>query len=220
MKGFKQKVSRSHFILLTLFAIAFAWIESAVVHYLHLHFYPGGFGFPLAEWPLKLSMIEFGRELATVIVLFTAAFLAARTWWSRFAWFMFMFGIWDIFYYIWLVVFEGWPPSLLTTDLLFLVPVPWAGPVLAPIIVSIGLIVSGLFVLKFDRPEKPLSPGWYVSVLVLTGWTLILVSFMWDAGEVIKHGTTGPFRWEIFIAGMIVWTVGLAVLFREKMQRR
>lgn len=194
--------------LIVAFAIAFAWIESAVVYYLHLHFYPGGFTFPLAEWSTHLVFVEVMRELATVVVMFTVSYLAHRLWWGRFAWFMLIFGIWDIFYYIWLVVFEGWPKSLFTVDLLFLVPAPWAGPVLAPVLVSVGLIASGLLVLR--RLERsmapPRLPEWG---LTLTGWIVILAAFMWEAPQIIATNSAGPFNWWIYSAGMAIWLAGL-----------
>jgi hypothetical protein len=203
------------YCLLTLFAIAFAWIESAVVHYLHLHFYPDGFAFPLVLWPLELAAVEFGREIATVIVLATVAILAARTAWNRFAWFMFLFGIWDIFYYVWLQLFEGWPGDLLTMDLLFLVPVPWAGPVLAPVLVSIGLIISAVLILQSETRGVPFIPGKAAVILTLAGWAVILISFMWDAAPLIERGEAGTFHWEVFIAGMMLWIAGLGVVVRR-----
>jgi hypothetical protein len=55
-----------------------------------------------------------------------------------------MFAFWDIFYYacLWLVI--RWPPSLLTDDVLFLVPTPWIAPVWFPILVSLLAIAAVL----------------------------------------------------------------------------
>lgn len=199
---------------LTLFALAFAWIESAVVHYLHLHFYPGGFAFPLVPWPPELVWIEVGREIGTVIVLATVALLAGRSGWSRFAWFMFCFGIWDIFYYIWLNLFEGWPPSFLTDDLLFLVPTPWTGPVLAPMLVSLGLILSALLILRRDVDFSGFRPRRFTLLLTLAGWGVILAGFIMESGEVMRAGALPPFRWEFFAAGMALWIAGIILEWR------
>ena len=57
--------------------------------------------------------------------------------------FMISFGVWDIFYYVFLRLLIGWPESLMTWDLLFLLPVPWVGPVIAPVLVSLSMIVAG-----------------------------------------------------------------------------
>ena len=58
-------------------------------------------------------------------MLATVGSAAGRTAVGKFAFFLFLFGVWDIFYYIWLKVFLHWPASLLTWDVLFLIPVPW-----------------------------------------------------------------------------------------------
>ena len=206
-------------VWVTLFAVAFAWIESAVVHYLHVHFYPEGFGFPLVEWPQGMLAVEFGREISTVVVLAAVAILAGGSWWRRFAWFMLAFGVWDILYYVWLVLFEGWPQSLLTPDLLFLVPVPWAGPVLAPVLVSLGLILCAVLIVWTEEKRGVFKPGAWTIVTVLAGWAVILTSFMLDSLEIIGSGTTGPYRWEVFAVGMAIWAaalIGLAARSQRK----
>lgn len=200
------------FLWMSLFAVAFAWIESAVVHYLHSQFYQDGFSFPLVPWPMKLTLIEVAREISTMIILAGAAYLAAGKWWSRFAWFMFLMGVWDIFYYIWLLLFEGWPSSPFTMDLLFLVPVPWAGPVLAPVLVSIGLMICGVMVILTELTTSRFNPGVFVMSTTLAGWALVLTSFLWDAIRLIETGSITPFRWDIFIVGMLIWFPGMVVL--------
>ena len=200
--------------LITLFAIAFAAIEGAVVHYLHLHFYPEGFSFPLAEFDPHFLFVEVIREFATVVVMFTVAFLAHRYWWGRFGWFMLIFGVWDVFYYVWLVVFEAWPESLFTADLLFLIPAPWAGPVLSPVLVSIGLVVSGALVLHgLDHGKGgPLGRSW---IPTLVGWLIILGAFLQHAPRIIETNDAGPFNWGLFATGMVVWAAGVACYRRR-----
>jgi hypothetical protein len=110
---------------LTLFAIAMAYLESAVVVYLRLIYYPEGFQFPLKAITNTNLWIEVGREAATMVMLVVVGFLAAVTGPGRFAVICYAFGVWDIFYYIWLWIFIDWPSSLLTWDLLFLIPLPW-----------------------------------------------------------------------------------------------
>ena len=83
--------------------------------------------------------IEIGREAATMIMLASVGFLAARTWPGRLGAFALAMGLWDIFYYVFLWLFAGWPASLFDQDVLFLIPLPWWGPVLAP--VSIALLI-------------------------------------------------------------------------------
>jgi len=108
----------------TTFGIAFGFIEAAVVVYLRLHFYPEGFTFPLAEMPGPVILTEVAREAATIIMLACIGWIAGRRFLDRFAYFAFAFGVWDIFYYVFLKVILGWPESLLTWDVLFLIPSP------------------------------------------------------------------------------------------------
>ena len=122
-----------------LFAIAMAYLESAVVVYLQ-----GALGAVVGDiFPLRpaaeagdLLLIEVGREVATIVMIATIGALVGRTGLERLAWAAVVFGVWDIGYYVWLQVFTGWPGSLATTDLLFLIPLPWVGPVWSPVLVS------------------------------------------------------------------------------------
>ena len=118
------------------FALAMAYLESAVVVYLQTALASQvGVIFPLrpASEAGDLIAIEAGREAATLAMLAAVGILAGRSRLERFAWGAVAFGAWDIAYYGWLWVFSGWPPSLGTTDLLFLLPLPWVGPVWSPV---------------------------------------------------------------------------------------
>ena len=191
----------------TLFAIAFAAVEAAVVVYLRaLH---TGAAAPLGviqvELPVQLLTVEVAREAATIVMLFAIGALAARYAWEGFLYFALAFGVWDIFYYVWLFVFIGWPPSLLTWDVLFLIPVPWLGPVIAPVIVSLCLVGGALWLLS--RPELRLSRrAW---VLASVGCALVLVSFMIDARYALLRTDPPRFRWEWFVPGVVVAVVGV-----------
>ncbi len=134
-------------VVVIAYAVAMAFLESAVVVYLQraLGIQVGAL-FPLQD-PAgvgDLAAIEVGREAATLVMLATVGWLAGRSGLERLAWTAVAFGTWDILYYAWLWVFVGWPPSLGTWDLLFLIPVPWAGPVWAPVAVSVALVGFGL----------------------------------------------------------------------------
>src|SRR6266511_3308216 len=121
---------------LIIYAVAMAYVESAVVVYLRALYFPQGFAFPLVPLPPDMLAIEIGREVATLVVLLGVAMLAGPERWDRLLVLGVIFGVWDLFYYVWLWVLLRWPPSPLTWDVLFLIPVPWTGPVLAPAVVS------------------------------------------------------------------------------------
>lgn len=212
-----------------LWAVAFALVESAVVEYLRALYYPlqeGGFRFPILTFEqlefmgydhVRRLAIEFARELATLVMLVTIGIAAGSNRRESWAHFMIAFGVWDIFYYLWLKLLIDWPPGLLTWDLLFLIPVPWVAPVLAPLIVSVALIVCGLTVLFFESRQRPLVASWRDwSVLVLGGLTVI-VSFCEDYQNIMNGGVPNPFNWKLFFTGFLVSAGGFVlVLLRQR----
>lgn len=135
-------------LLLIVFSVAMGFLETAVVIYLRKIYYPDGFHLPLKVIDAHIAVIELVREAATLIMLIAIALLTGKSNMQRFAFFLLCFGIWDIFYYIFLKLFLNWPSSWLEGDVLFLIPVPWIGPVLAPCILSLTMIFIAVFFLK------------------------------------------------------------------------
>jgi len=182
-----------------LVAAAFGVVEAAVVVYLREIFYPEGFAFPLKEIPRAFLATEIAREAATILVLLGVAQLAVRGALRRFAVFSFCFGAWDLAYYAGLKAILDWPSSLLTFDVLFLIPLPWTGPVLAPVLVSIALVATAVLLLRLPASLAAFRPvDWAVEVLA---GLAILASFFWnlpavEAGEVPVH-----FPWWLFLLG-------------------
>jgi hypothetical protein len=163
-----------------LFSIAMGFMESAVVIYLREIYYKTGFQFPLVPIDPKIARVEFLRELATIIMLVGIGYTAGKNILQRFAYFSLSFAIWDIFYYVFLYVFLGWPYSLNTWDILFLIPFPWVGPVWAPCLISLLMIVGSIFAIQqIDKniEFKINKPTW---ILLISGALLCIVSFMWD----------------------------------------
>ena len=70
------------------------------------------------------------------------------------------FGVWDIFYYAFLRLIVGWPQSLWDWDVLFLIPLPWWGPVLAPVAIAVLLIVGATLVTQSPQPVWPARRSW------------------------------------------------------------
>ncbi|MFQ5701702.1 MAG: hypothetical protein ACE5HU_07655 [Acidobacteriota bacterium] len=197
---------------LLVYSAAMAFVESAVVVYLRQIYYPGGFSFPIVIIPDRLSAIEVGREAATLLMLLAVSFLVGSDRWERFLAFCFCFGVWDIFYYVWLWVFLRWPPSLLTWDILFLIPVPWIGPVLAPVLVSISLVAGSVWLLRArERGARLAFPLWQWG-LATAGGIGVLLSFMLDWPVVLDGREPPPFRWWLFCFGLAlgVSAVGFA----------
>jgi hypothetical protein len=131
-------------ILLTVFGIAMAHLEGVVVVYLRK-----ALGMldsesnkeSIEKIAPKFLTIEMTREAATIIMLVVIAYLAGNTWIEKGIFFLWTFAFWDLFYYLSLYILIKWPPSLKTTDILFLIPKPWIAPVWFPVVVSSLTIV-------------------------------------------------------------------------------
>jgi hypothetical protein len=167
-------------IWLTLFSIAMGYLETSVVVYLRKIYYPDGFKFPLVPVTRDIATTEFWREAATLIMLIGAGVMAGRNSLQRFVFFLYTFAIWDIFYYVFLKVILNWPESLFTWDILFLIPVPWVGPVLAPCFVSLSMITFTLVVVYFQEKNVIVKVSFRQWLLLITGSVIAIISFMWD----------------------------------------
>lgn len=163
------------------FAIAMGYLESAVVVYLRELYYPEGFDFPLKAMTQTVAVTELYRELATLIMILAVSVLAAEFWLQRFAWFLVVFSVWDITYYVFLKVLIGWPASFFTTDILFLLPSIWTGPVIAPVINSLTMIMVAIVILKKTNESKILTRlTGIVWVLLIAGSLVVLIAYMKD----------------------------------------
>lgn len=171
--------------IVCIFSIAMGFLESAVVIYLRELYFPKGFKFPIAPIEQKIAFVELTREFATMIMLVGVGFMAGRNFISRFAWFLFSFAIWDIFYYVFLKLFLHWPESLLTDDILFLIPVMWIGPVITPVVVALLMLLLASILLKFDNKGKGLRLSLVEWLVLIFGSSVIIIAFAWDFGKYV-----------------------------------
>ena len=166
---------------IAVYALAMAYAEAAAVVYLRRVFGVVDLLRDTAAYDPRVAAIEIGREAATLVMLLAAGFAAGRSLQSRLGFALFAFGTWDILYYVWLKVLLGWPESLTTQDVLFLIPLPWWGPVIAPVLVALLLLALGAFLVVRDdygRPARPGPAGWGA---LAAGTILVLCAFMADA---------------------------------------
>jgi len=200
---------------LTLFALAMAYVEAAlVVHLRHLYYADN----PLTLFPLRLLShtdlaIELIREMATILMLVTVALLAERDNGRRFAAFVYIFGIWDLGYYAGLKLLIDWPQTWLEWDVLFLLPWPWFGPWLAPAAIALLFTGWGAWILLSERQPRftRISASLFVggSVLGLTAFLMPAASLI-SRGEIAFQGYQPEnFNWELFTAGIAAMTVGM-----------
>lgn len=168
------------YIFTALFAIAMGFLEAAVVIYMRKLLYPEGFSFPLVPIPDDIALIEILREASTLLMLLAVAFVAGKNFMERIAWFAYCFAFWDIFYYVFLKIFIGWPASLFTWDILFLIPVTWTGPVIAPIITSLSMIGFAVTILYFSEKEIQIKITLAEYIMLASGIIILFMSYIWD----------------------------------------
>ena len=181
--------SRARWFVVVVFAIAMAWVEAASVYYLRVMVDRIQ---PYQESPLPirgvLGQVELVREAATLVMLIALGMLAGRTRHARLGYTAVAFGVWDIFYYVFLGTIGDWPRSLFDWDVLFLLPLPWWGPVLAPVSIALLMIVGGTLASQFTvrRPVSSLTRTlWRVQWL---GIALALYVFMADSLHAVQQG--------------------------------
>jgi hypothetical protein len=227
----KQEIKK--LAIVAVFAVAMGYLEAAVVVYLRLLYYAGGFGFPMKKFmEPEVLLVEASRELATLVMLLGLAWLAGAGLKNRFAYFLFSFAVWDLTYYAGLKIVLNWPDSLMTNDLLFLIPWAWVSPVLAPVIASVTMILLAVCLLNtgknLDRVE------WS---LLVAGGLMMLYTFLIDYGRLLAKGgyfgycltlsscpglqkaladyVPGPYNWVLFLAGEAVILAGITRFFRR-----
>jgi hypothetical protein len=194
---------RTRWAVVIAFAIAMAWVEAASVFYIRalvdrIEPYQAN---PL---PMNgpLGNVELWREAATLMMIAAVGVLAGGTWRRRAGYAALAFGVWDIFYYVFLRLISGWPRTLLDWDILFLLPLPWWGPVLAPISIACVMILWGTLTTQMAAGGRgarwPWALGW-------TGISVALAVFMIDAWRALPQGREAvlqvlptAFNWPLF----------------------
>jgi hypothetical protein len=200
---------RARWAIVMAFAIAMAWVEAASVFYIRALVDRIE---PYQPHPLPmndvLGYVELWREAATLAMIATLGMLAGRTWLQRAGYAALAFGVWDIFYYVFLRVISGWPRTLLDWDILFLLPLPWWGPVLAPVSIALLMILWGTLVTQSGKGATgarwPWALGW-------VGIVLALAVFMTDAWRALPDGRDAvlkvlptTFNWPLFWVALLL----------------
>ena len=175
-------------------------VEAAVVIYLRQLLHVEGSNITLSGIPRGIFTVEIVREFTTLVMLISVGVLAGSRPMGRFGSFIIAFGVWDIFYYVFLSMLHGWPRSFLDWDLLFLIPVPWMAPVLAPVLVSCGLIFSGYWLLIREQQKKRIVVSLSDWIIEAVATVLILYSFTNNNSV----STPEVFSWIIFLAGLVL----------------
>jgi hypothetical protein len=210
--------NKQRWLVVLIYAVAMAWVESAAVYYLRTMIHRVE---PYQPNPLPIvggfGRVELIREAATMLMLLTIGMLAGRDWRGRLGYTAIAFGVWDIFYYVFLRYMCSWPHSLLDWDILFLIPLPWWGPVLAPVCIALLMIAWGTVVSQLDRRDSHWLARWKVWGWTIIGVVLALYVFMADSLRVAGQGTDvlrnllpSTFNWPLFLLALAFMAVPIA----------
>jgi hypothetical protein len=199
-------------VSVVVFAIAMAWVESACVYYLRVltdRIDP----YQAQPLPMEaaLGSVELVREAATMVMLCMVGALAAAAWRKRVAYTLIAFGVWDVFYYVFLRVIADWPKSPFDWDVLFLLPLPWWGPVVAPMSIALLMIAWGTLETQFAAATPATRPARTVWTACALGVALALYVFMADAIRSIPLGADAvrsvlptSFDWTLFSVALVL----------------
>jgi hypothetical protein len=209
---------RQQWCVVVFFAVGMAWVEAATVYYLRAMVDRIE---PYQENPLPIAgifgQVELVREAATLVMLLAVGMLAGRTWQVRLGYTAIAFGVWDIFYYVFLRTITGWPRSLLDWDILFLLPLPWWGPVVAPVSIAVLMIVWGTGVTQFSGQSPVRPPAWSLRALTALGIALALYVFMADSLRAFPQGLDATrqvlpkaFNWSVFWVALALMAAPIA----------
>ncbi|NOQ26146.1 MAG: hypothetical protein GQ564_12345 [Bacteroidales bacterium] len=233
-------ILKKHQILIwvSIFAIAMGIFEGSVVVYLRALYYPEGFSFPLVPMDNHIVITELIRELVSLFMLLSVGIIAGKNFSQRFAWFIYSFAIWDIIYYVFLWIILEWPESLLTWDILFLLPITWTGPVIAPVLLSILMILLAMIIYHFNLKSnfkvKISRIEWLILIL---GSFIVFTSFIWDYSRFLLNNLSlselqdktlvdklfnlsikyipESFNWILFLSGFFIIAFGIAFVYRH-----
>jgi hypothetical protein len=201
--------ARTRWALVMVFAIAMACVEAASVFYIRalvdrVEPYQAN-PLPLQE---ALGSVELWREAATLVMIATLGMLAGRTWRQRAGYAALAFGAWDVFYYVFLRLISGWPRTLLDWDILFLLPLPWWGPVLAPVSIAVVMILWGTLTTQAaDVASGGRWPWAFGSVGIFMALTVFMIDAWWalpNGRDAVLQVLPKTFNWPLFWVALLL----------------
>lgn len=155
-----------------------------------------------ASLPSHLVWLEMAREATTLVLLGAVGWLAGRRLADRIGAFLVAFGVWDLAYYLVLRLISGWPGSVGTWDILFLIPSPWVAPVWAPATVATLFVGAGTYL--FLTPELARHYRGIDIALIVVAAGLTIAAFLMGSGAVLDHRVPEQFPLWLFWCGVVL----------------
>jgi hypothetical protein len=217
---------RKRWLAVVVFGAAMAWMESATVVYLRMLV---GRINPYQLNPLPrhdaLGNTELVREAATLAMLVAVGWLAGRNWRTRLSYSLIAFGVWDILYYVFFTAIVGWPQSLFDWDVLFLIPLPWWGPVIASVTIAALMVAGGTLVTQFG--DARFWPRRWSLALNAAGIALALMLFMENSIRALSGGEAAiramlpaRFNWPWFAVALAMMSCAIFDLLWQMRVRK
>jgi hypothetical protein len=114
---------------------------------------------------------------------------------------------------------------VLDWNLLFLIPLPWWGPVLAPCCIATLMIMGGTLVTQFIRDAKRLWPGGWAWMISFCGAAVALYVFMTDTLHAVSQGVVAvrnvlpaSFNWSLFMGALVLMAMPVLQVMRKVWQ--
>ena len=222
------RMRQSAYVSLWILALAFGWIEASVVVYLREIYLREAslqgaasytsFQLSLVSLPGHLVAVEMVREACTLLVLGATAWLTGRRYADRVGAFLLTFGIWDLTYYLDLRLVLGWPDSLSTWDILFLIPLPWVAPVWAPATIAVVFVVTGSYLFWTSERQRVYRPA--DLAILAASVVLTIAAFLTEWRAVADHRVPEQFPVWLYWAGVVVGTAWFVRVERRAAKRR
>jgi hypothetical protein len=219
----RNQTRRAAYASLWIFALAFGWIEASVVVYLRDIYAREaalqgggaleGLQVSMVALPARLTLLEVAREASTIVLLGAVAWLAGGRVRDRIGAFVMAFGVWDLTYYGGLKLLVGWPDSLSTWDILFLIPLPWVAPVWAPAAVAAIFTAAGSHL--FWTPERERPYRWLDLGVLAAAALGTIAAFLFESGAALDRRAPEHFPLWLFWA-----SVALGTAWFLKIERR
>lgn len=201
-------MSAPKLLWVTVYAAAMAYVEAAVVLYLRLLYGIGDLILDAPTRPDPVVWVEVGREASTLVMLLAVGQVAGATRAARWGWFLYAWGAWDVAYYAWLRVLLGWPRSLADWDLLFLIPLPWWGPVWAPVSAALLFMAFGASLARRGEAGRPVRVDGWSALLGSAGalvalWAVLSPALgrIGEGWEAAAAARPQAFPWAAYLAG-------------------
>ena len=204
-------------ICVIIFASAMGFLEAICVIYLRQLIIPSGSDVSQLVSSVRRFPVEHIREICTMVMLATVAWLSAFNWRTRIAMFLLTLGIWDITYYAGLKLLADWPNSWLEWDCLFLIPQRWYGPVLAPVLISAYFAGACCLLIICEPTKQKMHLSVSVVVLQIIALVIWYWSFVKDSSRISSHGYDGiSYSWPLFFCGLFCAALGLFLAVRKR----